>query len=269
MKFLFLLFPLLALSAEAATTKTETNSAAPLGRDLVLFVKHEKLVPECREDAGEFVQSILQMLSRKGYTVHLAREFVSAECDYYRANATNEVSPATAQAVRACLEDSLRRNWLDWDCLRAVHRAAPDSAAVMRHFPWLQIPRDSSEVQLAATTNSLPVLELNLRWEGVAVRGIAALGTSRFGGVPLSDYTPTYTGTTYLWNPSATLRLLHGEATVFEQSYPGEARRKQYINKTDLPSYRTNWKILDDLQRELRPAGASAPSGAKLKKKRA
>lgn len=264
---LCLLLP--ALLAEAATVQPAASSAAPLGRDLVLLVKHEKLVPACRREAGEFVQSVLQELSLKGYTVHLAREFVSAECDYYRAHATNDAPAATTRAVLACLEDSLRRGWLDWDCLRAAHHAAPDSAAVMRHFPWLHIARDPSEVRLAAATNSLPVLELAIRWEGGAVRGIAAFSTPKFRGVPISDYAPTYTGTTHIWNPSATLRFRQGGATVFVHNYPAEEWRKQYINKTDLPSHRTNQKILDDLHRDLRPAAAPAPAGVRSKKRRA
>lgn len=240
-----------------------------LGRELVLLVTHQKLVPECREDAGEFVQSVLQELSRKGYTVHLARDFVSAECNYYRAHATNERPSATAQSVLACLENALQRDWLDWDCLRTAHRAAPDSAAVMRHFPWLQIPRDPSEVRLAAATNSLPVLELNLRWEGRIVRGMVSGSTPNFRGVPISDYAPTFSGNLHLWNPSATLRFRHQGAAWFEHTYAAETWRERYINKMDLPSYRTNQRILDDLHRELRPAVAPAPAGAKSKRTRA
>ena len=76
-----LLLVLSALAADAAAPRPGTNLVPSLGRELVLLVTHEKLVPECREDAGEFVQSVLQELSRKGYTVHLARDFVSAECN--------------------------------------------------------------------------------------------------------------------------------------------------------------------------------------------
>jgi hypothetical protein len=133
----------------------------------------------------------------------------------------------------------------------------------MRHFPWLQIPRDPTEVRLAAATNSLPVLELTVRWEGRVVRGLVAAGTPKFRGVPISDYAPTFSGKLYLWNPSATLRLRHQGATLFEHSYAAEAWREHYINKMDLPSYRTNQRTLDDLHRDLRPAAAPAPAGAK------
>ena len=260
---LSLVLALWTLGLDAADSPNAPGPVYLHGRDLVLSVHHEKMVPECRPATGELVQSVLQELLLKGFVVHLSREYVESERDYYRAHAANEAPAATAQAVLACLDASVKRGAFDWECLRDAHTAAPDSAAVMRHFPWLHPRLDGSSVRLAAATNNLPVLELNLRWEGLPARSIVASGTPKLRGVAVSDYAPVFFGTTQIWNIPATLRLRQGGTVLFERTYPAESWKTHYINSTDMPHYRTNQKILEDLRANLRPPPPAQPAGGK------
>ncbi len=255
------------LPVDAADSPPAPSPVNLPGRDLVLHVRHEHMVPECRPETGELVQSVLQELLIKGFVVHLSREYVEAEISYYREHATNEAPAATAQAVLACLDGSLKRGVLDWSCLRAAHTAAPDSAAVMRNFPWLHPRLDGSTVRLAAATHNLPVLELTLTWEGLPVRSIVAFGTPKLRDVTLGDHAPVYFGTTHVWNIPATLRLRQGGTVVFERTYPAEAWKKQYINSSDMPHYRMTQKILEDLHANLMPPQPRPPGGKSRKTK--
>ncbi|HYV27785.1 MAG TPA: hypothetical protein VFA77_09645 [Candidatus Eisenbacteria bacterium] len=259
----------LAVGASDSALGSAAVSASPVflsSRDIVLQVRHEKMIPECRNETGELVQSVLQELLHKGYVVHFSREYVEAERAYYRDHVTNELPAATAKAVLACLDGSLKTGVLDWECLRAAHRAAPDSAAVMRNFPWLHPRLDGSVVKLAPVSNSFPVVELTLTWEGLPVRSTVALGTPRIDGVSVSDYSPVFFGTTYLWNIPATLRVRQGGAILIERHYAAEPWKKQYVNSSDTPHYRTNQKILEDLRTSLMPAPTQAAPGKARKK---
>ena len=257
---------LLPLTVTAADSAPATSLVYLSSRDIVFQVRHEKMVPECRAETGEVVQSVLQELLSKGYVVHFSREYVEAERAYYREHLTNEQPAATAQAVFACLDHSLKTGVLDWECLRAAHRAAPDSAAVMRNFPWLHPRLDGSVVKLAAVSNSLPVVELVLTWEGLPFRSTVASSTPKIGGVAVSDYSQVYFGTTHLWNIPGTLRVRQGGTIVFERNYAAEPWKKNYIGSTDTPHYRTNQKILEDLQIHLMPAPAPSATGKSKKK---
>jgi hypothetical protein len=257
--------PLLMAWGVSASDSPATAASAPVAaapgspvfvssRDIVLQVHHEKMIPECRNEAGELVQTVVQELLRKGYVVHFSREYVEAERAYYRDHLTNEIPPETAKAVLACLDGSLKTGMLEWECLRAAHRAAPDSAAVMRNFPWLHPRLDGSAVKLAPASNSFPVVELNLTWEGLPVRSTVASGTPKLRGVPVSDYSPVFFGTTYLWNIPAIVRVRQGGVILMEQSYAAEPWKQQYVNSSDTPHYRTNQRILADLRNNLMPA---------------
>ena len=259
----FLLLLLAALSAEAAPAVRAAASASPAtnwlylpGRALVLDVRHRKMNLHCRSEAAEVVQSVLQQLLLAGYSVFLSRDYVQAERDYYRAHTTNEAPAATARAVLACLESSLARGDFDWSCLRDATRAAPDSLAVSRSFPWLHTVQDPKKLRLApADTASLPVLQLDIEWEGRESRGTAAINAPRWGGISLGE-NRVYQGVGRIWNIAATLRLRQGDQVLFEKEYPAEEWQKLYINNTGLPHYRTTQKILTDLEAGLKPPAA-------------
>ena len=261
MKSLLLLLLLLAApSAEAAPAATHapvaTNWLHLPGRALVLDLRHQDMNLNCRSEAGEIVQSVIQELNLANYTVFLSRYYVQAERDYYRAHTTNEAPAATARAVLACLESSLARGDFDWPCLREAARAAPDSLAVIRNFPWLHTVRDPRKLRLAsAEAASLPVLQLDIVWDGRVSRGTAALNAPRWGGISLGE-DRVYQGVGHIWNIAATLRLRQGDRVIFEEEYPAEEWQKLYINNTGLPHYRTNQRILEDLQAGLKPPAA-------------
>lgn len=254
---------LAALAAEAApAARAATNAPAAINwlylpdRALVLDLRHQRMNLNCRSEAAEIVQSIIQELNLANYTVFLSRDYVQAERDYYRAHTTNEAPAATARAVLACLESSLARGDFDWSCLRDAARSAPDSLAVTRNFPWLHTLRDPRKLRLAsADAASLPVLQLDIEWDGRASRGTAALNAPRWGGTSLGE-NRVYQGVGHIWNIAATLRLRQGDRVVFEKEYPAEEWQKLYINNTGLPHYRTNQKILEDLQAGLKPPAA-------------
>ncbi len=256
----FLLLLLASLPAEAApaagaaaNTPVATNWLYLTNRTLVLDIRHRQENVNCRTEAAEIVQSVLQQLLLADYTVFLSRDYVQAERDYYRVHATNEAPAATARAVLACLESSLTRGDFDWSCLRDAARAAPDSLAVSRNFPWLYAVRDPQKLRLAsAEAASLPVLQLDIVWDGRASRGTAALNAPRWGGTSLGE-NRVYQGVGHIWNIAATLRFRQGERVLFEKEYPAEEWQKLYINNTGLPHYRTNQKILEDLQLGLKP----------------
>ena len=259
----FLLLLLAALSAEAAPAAT--NWLYLPGRALVIDIRHQRMNLNCRSEAAEIVQSVLQQLLLAGYTVFLSRDYVQAERDYYRAHTTNEAPAATARAVLACLESSLARGDFDWSCLRDATRAAPDSLAVSRNFPWLHTLRDPKTLRLApADATLLPVLQLDIEWDGRASRGTAAINAPRWGGTSLGE-NRVYRGVGQIWNIAATLRLRQGDRLLFEKEYPAEEWQKLYINNTGLPHYRTNQKILEDMQAGLKPP---VPTTAGKKKKR-
>ena len=268
---LFLSLLLAALSAEAASAAgTTTSSSAATNwlylpnRALVLDIRHRKMNLNCRTEAAEIVQSVLQQLLLADYTVFLSRDYVQAEREYYRAHTTNEAPAATARAVLACLDSSLARGDFDWSCLRDAARAAPDSLAVTRNFPWLHTLRDPRKLRLApAEAVSWPVLQLDIVWDGRASRGTAALNAPRWGGTSLGE-NRVYQGVGHIWNIAATLRLRQGGRVMFEKEYPAEEWQKLYINNTGLPHYRTNQKILEDLQAGLKPP---APAEGKKKKR--
>ena len=258
----FLLLLLAALSAEAAPIAT--NWLHLPGRALVLDIRHQRMNLNCRSEAAEIVQSVLQQLLLADYTVFITRDYVQAERDYYRAHSTSEAPAATARAVLACLESSLARGDFDWSCLRDAARAAPDSLAVSRNFPWLHTLRDPKKLRLVpADTSSLPVLQLDIEWDGRASRGTAAINAPKWGGTSLGE-NRVYQGVGHVWNISATLRLRQGDRVLFEKEYPAEDWQKLYINNTGLPHYRTNQKILADLEAGLKPP--APPVGRKKKR---
>jgi len=260
---LFLSLLLAALPAEAAPAVRATASASAAtnwlflpDRALVLDIRHRQVNVNCRTEAAEIVQSVLQQLLLADYTVFLSRDYVQAERDYYRAHTTNEAPAVTACAVLACLESSLDRGDFDWSCLRDAARAAPDSLAVSRNFPWLHAVRDPRKLHLAsADAASLPVLQLDIVWDGRASRGTSAINAPRWGGISLGE-NRVYQGVGHIWNIAATLRLRQGDRVMFEKEYPAEEWQKLYINNTGLPHYRTNQKILEDLHAGLKPPAA-------------
>ena len=108
------------------------------------------------------------------------------------------------------------------------------------------------------------MLQLDITWGGRPTRGIAALNAPRWGGTSLG-VDRVYFGRGFIWNVNATLRLRRGDAVLFERNYPAEAWKETYINNTDLPIYRTNQRILEDLKTGLQPP--LVPPASKKKKK--
>ena len=100
--FLFLSLLLAALSAEAASAAgTTTSSSAATNwlylphRALVLDIRHRKMNLNCRTEAAEIVQFVIQELQMADYTIFLSRDYVQAEREYYLAHTTNEAPAAT------------------------------------------------------------------------------------------------------------------------------------------------------------------------------
>jgi hypothetical protein len=262
---------LMAPSLAPAADEVSPSPAGPLNwlylpdKSIVLRVRHEKLRPECRNDAAEFVQTVFNEFVRADYTIQLEREFVESEVAYYRANLTNENRRATAEGVVACLDASLKAGALDWDCLRAVHLAAPDSAAVTRNLPWLHLLRDHSQIRLAdRSAASLPMLELAVRWSVRPVQG-TSVSSVNIRGVKQPALTTTYSGTTHLSNLDVTLRPREKGATLFERHYPEESWKRSYVGPWETPFYVIDQRILLDLRAGLK---APPPSPDPKKKKK-
>ena len=264
---LCLLGPLAASAADSASNTVPAHWLYLTNKNVVLDIRHEKLSAAARTEASELVQSVVKELLYAGYTIHFSRAFVESEVAYYQKHLTNELPRAIAEGVLTNLETALKTGEFNWDDLRALHRAAPDSAVVTRHLPWLAAVGDPQRLRLADPGDrALPVLELAVRWNSIVVRGTFVGWGSAIRGNRGHDDRLVNVGEVLLWNIHSDLRLRRDGTIVFEKNYPEVPWKKLYVSVMEHPIYINQQKILADLKTGLK-APPPPPAKGKAKKK--
>jgi hypothetical protein len=258
-----------ALTGAPAAEQAATNAVAvPAGwlvvpeKALVLDVRQENLRPECRRQASELFQAVLQELLASGTAIYFSKAFVSAEAEYYRINLTNEVSRSTIENLLRSLEEALKQGAFDWQRLHELHVSAPDSDVVSRNLPWLSPGLEVGMIRLASDAQAaLPILELTFRWSGKPMRGIVVSSGP-------GTRTDIYSGKGQAWKVDAALRLRQGETNRVTRSYSAPVWKARYDDMVSRPLSVTTQLILQDLKTGLTPPPAPPDLKSKKTKKR-
>jgi hypothetical protein len=258
-------------TAEAPRPATNVM-AVPAGwlrlpsQDLVLDLHQDSLEYGARQDAGEFLASVLNLLLRANYTVRLSDRFIQDEITYYRANQSRELPVEMSAAILSCLERARASGVLDWDCFKWDFSQSSTLTAVGRNLPWMAPPITANAVSLAGTHDTnLACLHLSLKWTGQNYGG-AVEHARRPGGLP--GETVLTEGQKMLWAFDAVVRLANEGQTLFEKEYPREEWRRTYATIYEQPLWKTSQAVLQDLATGLKakPVPVSEPGKTKPRK---
>ncbi|HTL58760.1 MAG TPA: hypothetical protein VL361_23940 [Candidatus Limnocylindrales bacterium] len=233
--------------------------------ELVLDIQQEFLEYDARQNAGEFLAAILNVLLGVNYAVRLSDEFLQGEIKYYRANLTREVPVEMSSSILTCLERARDSGVLDWDCFKQGFTRSAEMKTTERHLPWMAPPFRAKAVTLARVNGTnLACLHLSLKWAGRAYGG-AVQYSRRPGSLPGERV--MVEGQRKLWAFAAVMRLTRDGQTLFEKTYPREEWQKTYITIYDQPVWKTSQAILQDIATGLRfkPAPAAEPGKTKLR----
>jgi len=257
---------------EAAEVSPETNApVAPDGwlqlpsREVVLDVRHKWFEFGTREDACEFVATLINLLTEANYTVRLSDDFVRQEINYYREYQNQEVPVELSKGLMNCLEQSRASGVLDWECFKGDFSRDVQNYVKQRHLPWMAPPLKPNMLALAkpGDTNSA-CLSLTLEWTGRDARGavLYSRGPRTFPGE-----SALIQGKRKVWAFSAVMRLTKGSETSFEKTYQREEWKKSYSSAFEQPLWKTSEAILQDIKIGLRPKPAPALDTKKSKKR--
>lgn len=233
--------------------------------EVVLDVRHKWFEFGTRQDACEFVATLINLLTEANYTVRLSDDFVRQEINYYREYQSQEVPIELSKGILNCLEQSRASGVLDWDCFKGDFSRDVQSYVKQRHLPWMAPPLKPNTLTLAkpGDTNSA-CLSLTLQWVGRDSRG--AVLYSR-GPRTLPGETVLLQGKRKVWAFSAVMRLTKGTETLFEKTYQREEWKNSYSSAFEQPLWKTSEAILQDIKIGLRPKPAP-PAETKKSKKR-
>jgi hypothetical protein len=231
-------------------------------RQVVLDLRHELLEYGARQDAGEFLAAILNVLLGANYTVRFSDEFIQNEINYYRANQSRETPVGMSGVILSCLEQARASGRLDWDCFKWDFGQGSTLTAA-RHFPWMAPPIKAQAVQLAGgEVTNLACLHLSLKWTGRGYGG-AVQYARRPGGLP--GETVLREGQKTLWAFEAEMRLAKGGQTLFEKGYPREEWQRTYVTVYEQPLWKTSQAVLRDLAIGLKTKPVPVGDGGRTK----
>jgi len=272
------LVPLLMLMAGAGGLEAaegaspETNlPAVPEGwlqvpsHEVILDVRHKWFEFSARQDACEFLATLINLLALANYTVRLSDDFVRQEINYYREYQNQEVPIELSKGLLDCLERSRVSGVLDWDCFKGDFSRGVQNATKQRHLPWMAPPLKPNALTLARPDNTnLACLSLTLEWTGRDSQGgvLYSRGPHTFPGESV-----LVQGRGKLWAFSAVMRLTKGSETLFEKTYQREEWKKSYSSAFEQPLWKTSEAILQDIKIGLRPKPAPPADTTKSKKR--
>jgi hypothetical protein len=256
----------------ADVSSLETNSPSiPDGwlqspsHELVLDVRHKWFEFGARQDACEFLATLINLLAQANYTVHLSDDFIQQEINYYREYLNQEVPVELSKGLLGCLEQSRAAGVLDWDCFKGDFSRGVQNSTKQRHLPWMAPPFKPNAITLARPNDTnYARLSLTLEWTGRDSRGavLYSRGPRTFPGESI-----LLQGKGKLWAFSAVMRLTKGGESLFEKTYQREEWKKSYSSAFEQPLWKTSEAILQDIKIGLRPAPA-APADTKKTRKR-
>jgi hypothetical protein len=254
-----------ASAAESQFTKLgldKTNPPPPdIGwlrvpsKEILLNVQHEPIAPKSRRAASELTYFIIQELLHADYTVRLRPAFIEKEIQYYQ-SFTNQTGDVGAR-ILGCLMRAKSSGALDWECLRSATSQKASDPIEEANLPWSQPPRKSNLLQMSRPEDdSIPELTLKMQWAGKVTPGAVRdyRGGQIVGGV---------SGTSMLWNPSASLNLRCAGHDTFQKDYPALKLQRFYYKSTDRPLEVTTLAILQDIRNGLQPKPESPPKTKK------
>ncbi|HYG35273.1 MAG TPA: hypothetical protein VEC99_10840 [Clostridia bacterium] len=235
----------------AATSAGLGTLALPEGwlqvpsREVVLDLRHESLEFGGRQDAGEFLAAVLNVLLGANYTVYLSDGFIRDEINYYRSHLSRERPAELSATVLKCLEQVHASGQLDWDSFQRDLGQAVDSATVGRHLPWLSPPFKANALRVAgAGSTNLPCLHLSLKWASRDYGG-GVQYSRRPGG--LTGETVLREGQCTLWAFDAELRLFKGDQRLLQKAYFRDEWQRTYVTVYERPLWKTSQAVLTDL----------------------
>jgi hypothetical protein len=255
----------------AEVSSPETNApVAPDGwlqvpsHEVVLDVRHKWFEFTARQDACEFLATLINFLAQANYTVRLSDDFIRQEIDYYREYQNQEVPVELSKGLLDCLERSRASGVLDWDCFKGDFSRDVQNSTRQRHLPWMAPPLKPVALTLARPDTNLACLSLTLEWAGRDSR--SAVLYSR-GARAFPGESTLIQGKRKVWAFSAVMRLTKGTETLFEKTYPREEWKKSYSSAFEQPLWKTSEAILQDIKIGLRPKPVP-PADTKKSKKR-
>jgi hypothetical protein len=256
----------------AEATSPDTNSPAVSdgwlqlpSHEVVLDVRYKWFEFSARQDACEFLATLINFLAQANYTVRLSDDFIRQEIDYYREYQKQEVPVELSKGLLDCLERSRASGVLDWDCFKGDFSRGLQNSTRQRHLPWIAPPLKLDSLTLARPDNTnLACLSLTLEWAGRDSRGavLYSRGPRAFPGESV-----LIQGKNKVWAFSAVMRLSKGTETLFEKTYPREEWKKSYSSAFEQPLWKTSEAILQDIKIGLRPKPVP-PADTKKSKKR-
>jgi hypothetical protein len=233
--------------------------------EVVLDVRHKRFELGARQDACEFVATLINFLAEANYTIDLSDDFIRQEINYYREYQNQEVPIELSKGLLDCLEQSRASGVLDWNCFKGDFSRGVQNSTRQRHLPWMAPPLRPNAITLARpnATNSA-CLSLTLEWTSRDARGAVqySRGPRTFPGESV-----LVQGKAKLWAFSAVMRLTKGSETLFEKTYPREEWKNSYSSAFEQPLWKTSEAILQDIKIGLRPKPAP-PAETKKSKKR-
>jgi hypothetical protein len=255
----------------ADVTSPETNAPVALdgwlqlpSHEVVLDVRHKSFEFGTRQDACEFLATLINLLTEANYKVRLSDNFIRQEINYYREYQTQEVPIELSKGILNCLEQSRASGVLNWDCFKGDFIRGVQNYIKQRHLPWTAPPLKPDALTLAGPDTNSPCLSLTLEWTGLNSRGavLYSRGPRTFPGE-----SSLVQGKGKIWAFSAVMRLTKGTETLFEKSYQREEWKKSYSSAFEQPLWKTSEAILQDIKIGLRPKPAP-PTDTKKSKKR-